>query len=1598
MQTNYLLRRLLFCCLLMLGTAAITSARSGINGPPRSCPGSTLTYYVTPTESGGNPLSYTWSITPATAGTIVSTINNVINIQWHTPGTAVLSASSGGFAFSVNVTVGAMPDPVLTSDVLLACQPLSNDPKEEQVPPRFGETECQWVCENSTVNYTATGNTGSTYTWTVNGTNTFTPSGNTCSVTWGAAGDGLVTVTETTSSGCTASKSFCVKIIQGPTAKFHAPFDMGDPLTVCKGGELVLNDNSQGTVESPIVSWHWDFGDGQVSNQSPGAANNPIVHQYNDPGGYTLTLTVTNSCGCTATMSRDVRVHEIEAPVITCPRVMCEGEKETYYVDHRCDWQSWGVDGGTILNVTAESVTVTWDHVDPATGFGYVSYKSCGDCSMIVAEPVPVVVNHAEIHGLTNICEGEEYVYRLPKWPTTEMNWSVDPSGASAILLHTDQRNEIVVVPTGTGTVTLRCHYTNTLLSCSGDAELSIQVNPKAAITGSQLVCKGQSANYSIGGYSGYWTLFDPAGNFVNSMTAAVYPATFTLPGVYKLTVAGNTFCPVAEYLITVKDLPAAPTSIMGPDGACAGIPVKYTANPVIAGTTFQWSVTGGGAVNALTGNESYITFAGAPDYTVSVKRVTTDAAQCESSAFTKIVTDPIPVLQINGEQTVCHSSTNTYSVNYSGADAYEWSISPASLGSVVNPAAGSGANTTGNIVSILWNVPAGSGQTATLTVKVKKCNTTRIISVPVFVRGVPVFTAKLISGLPDTTVCSGTPINLQLVPSYAVNSVASVTWDWGDGSTQVINGPAFAGQYAHIYNTTVANQVSFQPVVKIKDPNGCLGNVTTLGPVINVKPTPVAYISPEGPIAQCGAFTQQLAATITTGPSGSNTFTWSPNGATGPIINTSSLGFYSVVVSNSNGCSSTSNIVEIKEGCPKEPCGPGVSPAITLTGTNNCGSINVQAAVSGPVLDYMWLYPATTTLVGTPTATTLNASFTQAGNYQFNYLAFYRNFAGDTCAVDSSVTVLVPYMPELRYQIACNQTGGNYLVTLSDHSSVYPGINPAYTYYDASWTYLGTGSSVTVPASGDLAHKFYLVVQAPGLPACTTSIRVNLPRFPEADFDLLTSADGCVGNAFNFWNISQGINLSYVWNYGTAQSQSMNGGVVYSAPYNGPVTLTITDQYGCTSSKSETINAHANPYTGYVTAAPNPACVGTAVNLSYVSTSGMPAPFTYAWYQGNTLLNTTALPVTNFSVANPGGYWVKATGIYGCAVNTATVPVEVTQIPLAVISGNSKQCSNVPFTLTTEQVPGATYTWAFGGVTVNTATPVLPQSISTPAAYSYTVTVNLNGCSRTSTPFIVTVNGQPNPPAASFDYLGCQPYEVLLTSSGPAGTYNWSNGGYGYTDTTYQGGTYQLTYTDPNGCKNTSIVNVPKDPNEYLWIFPSGCFCNLRLGKSYMIGPIIPFSPWQWQEDGAGVISGSSVMPPYYPTPGHSYNMYLNNGYCEVTSEPMYYNNEKCEVIEGKSSATPVTTSLSRLNSGMQLVPNPARETTTVVYSFTQDSRGRYIEVYDMIGRKLQTTAITKDRGELVLPMAKYSAGMYQVIMKENGVVVQQSKLSLTR
>lgn len=105
-------------------------------------------------------------------------------------------------------------------------------------------------------------------------------------------------------------QQFCLSIIPGLTSS------VGE---VCAGGDIEFNDDSYSAL-GDVVSWSWDFGNGQTSaNADPGAIT------FDAPGTYWVTQTITDAAGCDASDSLQIVVRANPDADFSSTEV-CQGE------------------------------------------------------------------------------------------------------------------------------------------------------------------------------------------------------------------------------------------------------------------------------------------------------------------------------------------------------------------------------------------------------------------------------------------------------------------------------------------------------------------------------------------------------------------------------------------------------------------------------------------------------------------------------------------------------------------------------------------------------------------------------------------------------------------------------------------------------------------------------------------------------------------------------------------------------------------------------------------------------------------------------------------------------------------------------------------------------------------------------------------------------------------------------------------------------------------------------------------------------------------------------------------------------------------------
>ena len=148
------------------------------------------------------------------------------------------------------------------------------------------------ICRNNSTLFNATGNTPGTitsYDWDFGDGQTGT--GSSIAHVYANAGLYTVRLIITDIAGCkdTLTKVQYIRV-DGPTAAFTIP-NGGS----CLNSLVTFIDGSTNDGIHPIVSWVWNFGDGNVQTFSAP----PFTHLYNASGSYTVTLKTIDAAGCT---------------------------------------------------------------------------------------------------------------------------------------------------------------------------------------------------------------------------------------------------------------------------------------------------------------------------------------------------------------------------------------------------------------------------------------------------------------------------------------------------------------------------------------------------------------------------------------------------------------------------------------------------------------------------------------------------------------------------------------------------------------------------------------------------------------------------------------------------------------------------------------------------------------------------------------------------------------------------------------------------------------------------------------------------------------------------------------------------------------------------------------------------------------------------------------------------------------------------------------------------------------------------------------------------------------------------------------------------
>lgn len=621
---------------------------------------------------------------------------------------------------------------------------------------------------------------------------------------------------------------------------------------------------------------------------------------------------------------------------------------------------------------------------------------------------------------------------------------------------------------------------------------------------------------------------------------------------------------------------------------------------------------------------------------------------------------------------------------------------------------------------------------------------------------------------------------------------------------------------------------------VTVSDLLGCTGTSSVNINMLTQPATPI--ITSSGPVAFCpGTILTLSCASV-------GNLLWS-TGLTTSSISTDSSSSYNVVVTNANGCSTSSQYISTHKF-------PLAVASISSNGpTTFCADsrVNLTANLSA---SYNWSNGATTQSI------LVNSS----GNYNVAIVD------SDGCTANSLVTSIIvnplPPIPNVTSSGALSFCNGG-AVTLSSNSSTNNLWNNGVITSSQYITLSGVFVDTVFNQYGCKAWSTPIVVDVH--PVATISANGPLTFCADASVQLTAHPNSGV---------------SYLWFNGST-SPSINVNIT-----NDSAWVIVTEiAGGCNDTTS--VNIHVNPLPiGVIT--PNGSttfCSGSAVTFN---TSGDPHT-KYQWYQNGQPLMYAVWNIysSQYVYYHVEGYSFTATSsgsfsamdidtLTGCTLMTNAIVVLVNSAAQPVISANGGTTLCVGANTLLSSTSAITYQWSQGSSA---------QLITAAVSGYYTVTItDGNGCTNTSVPTLVSFH-----PTASINSSGpttfCLGGNVNLTAQ-PLGTYLWSNGS---TSASINGiataGTYTVSVTDVNGCSSISSptsINVNPLPNGSISAGASTTVCQGNFVSLNTLGD--PNSIYHWYLNGSVILYASynyqSGQTYYLPISGYTYNIYVSGTY----------------------------------------------------------------------------------------------------------------------
>jgi PKD repeat protein len=879
-----------------------------------------------------------------------------------------------------------------------------------------------------------------------------------------------------------------------------------------------------------MIAWFWDFGDGGTSTvQHP-------IHLYALAGDYLVTLTVTNSNGCSATISKWIRVEADPVAIFTADTV-CFGIP-TQFIDlsipNGDSLISWDWDFGDGNTSTLQNPTHTYG----APGSYWVtldvmnSHFSTDDTSMwVVVYPLPdVAFADSAVCGYLEVWFTDLTVANsdsLVSW-----FWEFGDGGTSTLQnpVHTyDSMDYYTVILT--------------VINSNGCQDTSIRTihvtpGPIAAFTPTQ-GCSMVPIQFTDQSVANAGTLNQWYWDFGDGGTSTLQNPvhTYSLPGIYPVTLIIWSTTGCSDTLVQDVEIFPDPVAFFDFEAIiCENQPTQFTdlsianADSLVA---WWWDFGDG---NTSTTQHPIHTYGAAGFYMVNLTVENSNGCLDDTTLMVEVQSSPIAAFYTS--QPLCLADSVYFYDNSS-------------------PGAGS------TIVSWFWDL--GDGYTSILQNPVHLYNWADTFLVTLYVTNANGCTAEItqpvivvespIADFDHSWPCWGSITQFtDLSVNPGIGVINQWFWDFGDGGTALQPNPAHIYAAPGLYTVTLT----------VINNSGCIDHISK---TIQIYNGPEASFTWEN---VCLGYNTQFFGTSTPGDAPIVSRLWDfGDGNTAlniqnPVHQYASIGFYTItlLVEDVHGCvDTTSHQLLIYPG-------PTADFLVDTVCVGNPTQFNDLSTPAEGIVSWSWNF-------GDPASGGQNISTLQNPQHTYDIEGFYSVSLTVVDTNDCFHTIIKQIYVEPAPIADFTHTGGNCAnntVQFIDLSSTYAGSLNMWI-----WDYGdGTIDTIIPPWSPNTTHlyqtagQYIVTLTVFSSSGCSGSIQkvIVIEPGPDADF---TFESNCFDESIQFHDITPGGNItSRAWDFDDPASGAQNYSTLtdplhmFSDTGIYYVSLMVIDVYGC--------------------------------------------------------------------------------------------------------------------------------------------------------------------------------------------------------------------------------------------------------------------------------------------------------------------------------------------------------------------------------------------------------------------------------------------------